>query len=136
MKHHHPMQIGDKKNGGRVTLEFLQERAERSMAAGYTKQKWIEFCETLLAEGYEIRLYEARQTVSKYVTVSRDGHSFKVRFSNHKPIARREDAGDRDFFVGVANRKTTTTAQALEAVRWFFYQKRSEIFKETPGRLG
>lgn len=60
----------------------------------------------------------------------------RVRFSNHKPIERREDAGDCDFFVGVANRKTTTTAQALEAVRWFFYQKRCEIFKRDPDRLG
>lgn len=104
-----------------VTPQFLAARAERSMSRGYAKQKWVEFCETLLSEGYGLRIYEARRTVSKCITVMRKGHrSFKVRFSNHRPIAEREDNGDCDFFVGVTNRTVTTTAQALDAVRAHF----------------
>lgn len=109
-----------KASNERVTLPFLQERARRAIALGYQKQRWIEFCETLLADGFSITLYEARRTVSKYVTVSRGDRSFKVRFSNHRPIKSREAAADCDFFVGVCNAVTTNTTQALAAVREFF----------------
>lgn len=98
-----------------VTQEFLNDRAARSLAAGYSVQKWIAFCSRLLALGFDVSLYEARQTFSKYVTVSDGQKRFKVRFSNHRPIKRREEMGDCDFFVGVANYQTTTTAQALAA---------------------
>jgi hypothetical protein len=117
MKRH----VADKATHMVVTPQFLAARAERSTSRGYTKQKWVEFCETLLSEGYSLKIYEARRTVSKYITVSRKGRaSFKVRFSNHRPIADREDRGDCDFFVGVTNRTVTTTAQALDAVRAHF----------------
>lgn len=97
------------------------------MALGFPKQKWVKFCEILLSEGYELSLYEARRTVSKYVTVGRKGAKpFKVRFSNHRPIAQREDAGDCDFFVGVTNRTVTTTTQALAAVRAHFKKYQAE----------
>lgn len=99
-----------------VTQDFLNDRAARSLAAGYSVQKWIAFCSQLLALGFTVSLYEARQTFSKYVTVSDGDRRFKVRFSNHKPIKRREEMGDCDFFVGVANYQTTTTAQAMSAV--------------------
>jgi len=49
-----------------VTKEFLNERAKRSVEAGYPKQKWIEFCEMLLNIdcGFELHLKEAKTTVS------------------------------------------------------------------------
>jgi len=80
-------------------------------------QKWVEFCRTLLDEGYSLTLYEALRTVSKYVTVN---GSYKVRFSNHKPIESREANGDCDFFVGVTNLGVTNTKMALAAVRRHF----------------
>lgn len=103
-----------------LTADYLERRATASIAKGYTKQKWIEFCETLLAEGYHLKLYEAKNTVSKYVHVQRGGKRFKVRFSNHKSAAHRENAGDCDYYVGVGHKGTTTTAMALEAVRKHF----------------
>ncbi|NVM43163.1 hypothetical protein HWX16_23035 [Ochrobactrum intermedium] len=104
-----------------LTAQYLQQRTERLAGQGYQKPKWIGFCETVLRAGLTVRLYEARRTVSKYVTVSNsDGRSFKVRFSNHKPIAAREAKGDCDFFVGVTNQTVTTTSQALAATLSFF----------------
>lgn len=97
----------------RVTKDFLLSRISEQ----YGKQKWISFCESLLEEGYEVYLYEARKTFSKYITVKKGDKSFKVRFSNHKPIYHREVNKDCDFFVGVTNLGVTTTANALEAVR-------------------
>ena len=108
-----------------LTAEYLADRAFATAARGYDVPKWIGFCQVLLGEGYEVSLYEARRTVSKYVTVRRGGRAFKVRFSNHKPIASRELAGDCDFFVGVTHLSVTTTAQAYTAVQRFFAQKES-----------
>lgn len=106
-----------------VTPEFLRQRVEQAAAKGYGKAKWIFFCEAQIAAGRSVSLYEARRTVSKYVTVSDRGRYFKVRFSNHLPIKSREASEDCDFFVGVTNFKTTTTAQAIEAVSEFFAKK-------------
>jgi len=87
---------------------------------GYKKSKWIELCEVLLKNGFEISLYEARKSVSKYLTLKRDDKEFKIRFSNHKPIKRREEKGDCDFFVGISNSTVTTTHDALDAVKLHF----------------
>ncbi|WP_435008006.1 hypothetical protein P12x_005273 [Tundrisphaera lichenicola] len=107
-----------------VTLPMLVKRTDILKNAGYDKPKWIGFCETLLDRGYILTLYEARQTFSKYITVSMAGHKpFKVRFSNHKPIAQRELNGDCDFFVGVTNLCVTNTSQALIAVEKHFQQE-------------
>jgi hypothetical protein len=107
-----------------VTPAFLDARAQRALAAGYAKQKWISFCERVMGAGLKVSLYEARATVSKYITVSDGRRQFKVRFSNHRPIKAREADGDCDFFVGVCNSITTTTDQAADAVRQFFGMER------------
>ncbi len=74
-----------------------------------------------MAEGFTLSLYEAKRTFSKYITVSDSTRkTFTVRFSNHRPIKSREESGDCDFFVGVNNFKTTTTAQAIEATKIHF----------------
>ncbi len=103
-----------------VTHELLEARYERSRIKGYSKQKWIVFCEAMLAMGFHVTLYEARRTFSKYITVSSSGRFYKVRFSNHRPIRAREEANDCDFFVGVCNHTTTTTDDAIAAVKEYF----------------
>lgn len=132
-----------------VTQEFLLTRTAKAVAGGYAKQKWIFFCEVMLEREFRVSLYEARRTFSKYLTVTQAGRAgtFKVRFSNHKPIASREAAGDCDFFVGVSNQTVTTTEQAIQAVLHFFsaqperpvkaskpLQKRVKVAKP-PGKL-
>lgn len=117
-----------KANNRVVNQDFLDHRVKMAIDAGYTKQKWVEFCEEMLRQGFTVRLYEARRTVSKYITVSRpDDHSrsFKVRFSNHKPIKYRETAGDCDFFVGRTHLGVTTTQQAIEATVDYFRKEKT-----------
>jgi hypothetical protein len=109
-----------------VSPAFLQERFERSAKLGFGKQKWIIFCELLLADGFSLSLYEARQTASKYITVKKDGRAFKVRFSNHKPIKGRELGGDCDFFVGRTHTGIRTTQDALAAVASHFKKENAE----------
>lgn len=100
-----------------IVQSYLNERKKALINGGYPVSQWIIFSEYFLERGYSVNLYEARQTVSKYVTVSHMDNNlqFKVRFSNHAPIRRREEAGDCDFFVGRTNFKTTTTAMAIMA---------------------
>ena len=103
-----------------INLDFLKHRVAYSKSLGYEKPKWIEFCEVMLVYGYTLTLYEARETVSKYITVSNGTKSFKVRFSNHKPIKARELQGDCDCFVGRTNLGVTTTHQAIQKTLQFF----------------
>lgn len=104
-----------------ITPEFLEFRAKVTKKAGYSKPRWIEFSEILLQAGYELKIYEAKSTVSKYITVyNKKGVGFKVRFSNHLPIKSKELEGDCDFFVGVTNLRTTNYRMALMAVNNFF----------------
>lgn len=109
-----------------LTLEYLKTRVSKE----FGKQKWIEFCEILIGEGFSCSLYEAKKTFSKYITVTADMQPYKyfrVRFSNHKPTKTRENQKDCDFYVGVGNNGTYTTQDALKAVREFFEFKGSEI---------
>lgn len=109
-----------KANNRAVTKSYLDQRAARAIALGYSKPRWVLFCQIALDRGFAINLYEARRTNSKYVTVWKGSKSFKVRFSDHKPIKAREAGGDCDFFVGVTNLAVTTTGDALRALFSFF----------------
>lgn len=106
-----------------INYDFLRSRVQYLQSNGWDKSKWILFCEEILSFGLVCELYEARQTRSKYITVRLPddySRSYKVRFSDHKPIKYRESAGDCDFFVGVTNFKTTTTQQAITETLKFF----------------
>lgn len=107
----------------KINQDFLNHRVKLAVDKGYKKQKWVEFCEEMLKKGFVLSLYEARRTVSKYITVKHpDDHSrsFKVRFSNHKPIKHKEQAGDCDFFVGITHLGVSTTDQAIKATLDYF----------------
>lgn len=123
-----------------LTPEFCARRAAIAQRQGYEVPKYISFARILLAEGFRLQMYEAQRTVSKYLTVSVEGFrkTYKVRFSNHKPIRQREIAGDCDFFVGRTHLGVTTTAMALRAVREYFHdteaerRARTELVDTTP----
>lgn len=105
----------------KLTAAYLHKRAMRMEGMGYEIPKWIGFCRELLKLGFAVYLYEARRTVSKYITVTcADMRPFKVRFSNHRPIRHRELEGDCDFFVGVTNLGVTNTEMAMQAVLMHF----------------
>lgn len=109
-----------KARNAKITQDLLDERHAWSKRLGYQKQKWVHFCEIMLAAGFDLYLYEAQRTVSKYITITDGFKSFKVRFSDHRPIAERESRGDCDFFVGRTNLAVTTTEDAIGAVGRFF----------------
>lgn len=109
-----------------LTQEHIDQEMLRLKSTSFPqKRKWMMFAETLLNQGYKLKMTESRSTVSRYIMVFKDGEKryFKVRFSNHKPNKGRETGrsfNDCDFFVGVTHTGVTTTADALLAVYKFF----------------
>lgn len=99
-----------------LTEGYLEDRARACQGKGYDVPKWISFCRTLMRRGFQVALYEAQFTHSKYLTVWKNGKNYKVRFSDHPPIKEREVNGDCDFFVGHTNLGKTNTNDALRAV--------------------
>jgi len=109
-----------------MSLDYLERRAKNAERGGYQKPRWIEFCEDMLRRGYHVRLYEARQTFSKYITVLFRKRSFKVRFSNHKPCKQKEANRDCDFFVGITHFGVTRTEDAIKATVEFLEQRKED----------
>jgi hypothetical protein len=102
--------------GQQLTQAMLEARIAGYPTEEYGLPKWLLFCRLMLKQGFTLNLYEARRTFSKYITVSKPGsgrHSFRVRFSNHKPIPEREARGDCDLTI-------TNTSDAIQAVRKHF----------------
>lgn len=93
-----------------VTEEFLRQRVGSGIVG---VSKWIQFCRFMLKRGYKVTLYEAQQTVSKYVTVHHLDKTYTVRFSNHKPNKYRELNGDCDMFVGITHTGARTVNDAI-----------------------
>lgn len=107
--------------------EITMGMLECKTTIGKPKQKWVQFCEYFLSRGYTLMLYEARRTVSKYITLTHEDHpgkSYKVRFSNHKPNRYKEQTGDCDFFVGRTHFGVKTTRDAAIAARMHFNDMR------------
>lgn len=104
-----------------VDMRFVGKRKAMATGIGFSTPKYVEFIEEMLKLGYKVKLHEAYETRSKYVTVY-GGHDleFKVRFSNHAPIRARELAGDCNFFVGVTHTGTRTTGMAISATKEYF----------------
>jgi hypothetical protein len=103
-----------------LTEDYLASRESGLRGAGYGAPKWMLFARVMMRRGFQVRLYEAQRTVSKYVTVTNGQKAFKVRFSDHAPIFEREANGDCDFFVGHTNFGKTSTNDALKATMLFF----------------
>lgn len=94
----------------------LKKHKARYETGPYTAPKWLEFCEHFLSRGFLVEKYQARNTVSKYIYVTKDELTTKVRFSNHRPNYQKQQDGDCDFFVGVSNGQVTTTEQVIEKI--------------------
>lgn len=111
-----------KANHDKVTKEFLDSRISKT----YQEQKWIQFCRFFLDRGFEVYLYEAKKTFSKYITIKKGDKKCKVRFSNHRPNAQKEKGNDCDFWVGVCNYTVNTTESVIKKVLCYFDSKESE----------
>lgn len=111
------MKKNKRKHVKNIDQKYIDDRAAFYARAGYSKAKWMIFCEQMLKRNYHLSMYEMKRTVSKYITVTHPftEKKFTVRFSDHKPIAWTEAKGTCDFFVGVTHQNITNTQQAVQA---------------------
>lgn len=101
----------------KINHDILRQRSDRAKKHKFPIPKWVLFCKAMLEAGYTLHMYEAKTTVSKYITVSRGAKQYRVRFSNHKPSRFREFAGDCDFFVGITHTGVRTWEDAIKATK-------------------
>ncbi len=94
----------------KIDLDKIQKMIRR-YPANYPTPRYMAFIKTLIETGWEIKLYEAR--VSKYVFCTKAGQVYKIRFSNHKPLLRKELEEDCDYYVGISHNQVSTTTEIL-----------------------
>lgn len=93
-----PMCRTDRSVHREVTEEFLKKRVGNGQ---YGVSIWIKFCRYFLERGFYVELYEAKETVSKYITVHGNFDiTFKLRFSNHPPSRHRMVDSDVNYWFG------------------------------------
>lgn len=95
------------------------DKYDRRRNQKYPRSKWLEFAAVMLSyqsQGVSLKLYDARSTVSKYLYVSRNGKTIKIRFSNHLPAKGRVLANDSDYYVGVSQVGVIRTEQVIPKV--------------------
>lgn len=103
-----------------VSEAYLARQTQLIHGAGYPTPKWIQFCEYYLALGFGVKLHRPSRTVSKYITLYHNNKTFRVRFSNHRPLLEREISNDCDFFIGHTRGRVTTTQDAINAANKYF----------------
>ncbi len=99
-----------------LSTEYLDSLKPSYTSQDYPIPKWIIFSQTLIKDGWVVRLYRAKTTFSKYLFISRDKKMLKIRFSNHKANKLKELANDCDFYVGVGNKGVITTEELLRTL--------------------
>jgi hypothetical protein len=76
---------------------------KKAQASKFRVPMYLQFMEWACSNGFNVRLYEAKRTESKYVFIQDKTHKYKIRFSTH-PIPRHKDKlSDCDFLVGNGN---------------------------------
>ena len=78
-------------------VEVLKRHYDNSR---YNVPKWILFSEYFLRYGFEVFLHKSLSTKSKYLTLTKNKKSVKVRFAEHKPAKHRVEKGCCDYYVG------------------------------------
>lgn len=93
-----------------INLDKIQKMIRR-YPAKYPTPRYMAFIKQLIEAGWQIKLYEAR--VSKYVFCIKGDEVYKIRFSNHKPLLRKELEEDCDYYVGISHNQVSTTTEIL-----------------------
>lgn len=100
-----------------VDENFLVPIKQRYNQGNWPMAKWIIFCETMIEDGWTVKLYDSKSTVSKYLYISKRDLKFKIRFSNHKPNYQKETQEDCDFYVGVGHLGVMTTEELIQLLK-------------------
>lgn len=103
-----------------ISLKIIDEMIE-TYPQKYKPPKYIAFMELMILKGWNVKLYTAG--VSKYVFVSKGTHTYKIRFSNHKPIYTKKIQNDCDFYVGITHKQSLKTETVIEKILHLYHVK-------------
>lgn len=97
-----------------IDQEYIDRRKSQAHPE-YPTPMWLRFIQICVNKGLRVDVYEAKTTVSKYITLR--SHEcptiLKVRFSEHKPTT----DNDADIFVGLdPNGRRWSTKSAIRYV--------------------
>ena len=98
----------------KITRQDIQCMASLAASRGYGLSKWALYCSEMIRAGLTVKVYRAETTVSKYIYVSDETTTIKVRFSNHSPNPLR--TGDVDIIIG--GKITTEDAKRITLQRF------------------
>lgn len=96
----------------------------------YATPKYLEFCRIMAENGWSVRIYTAR--VSKYVFVTSKTATYKIRFSNHKPIYQKELENDCDYYVGISHTNVVKTEELLKILLGKTYEMDKSKKQQVP----
>lgn len=111
------MSIDIPSNAKQINKNYLKALKPSYIKNNYPIPKWIIFSEIMLDDGWEVYLYRAKSTVSKYIFIVKNNLSLKIRFSNHRPNFHREMQNDCDYFVGVGHTGVITTEKVIDKIK-------------------
>lgn len=100
-----------------LTLSYLEAIKPSYTKKGFPVPKWIQFAETMIKDGWKVKLHRSVTTVSKYIYISKNNQKFKIRFSNHKANKHSENNEDSDYYVGVGNKGIINTEKVIELIK-------------------
>lgn len=80
----------------------------------YFKPKWLWFCEQMFKDGWSVKVKMAVNTNSKYVKVSKNTITKKIRFSEHPPGR----VKDSDFYVGGQTKSSLSTGDVINYLKF------------------
>lgn len=97
-----------------LTKEYLQRF--------YTVEKpeWVEFCELLMNNNYNVFLYLSKKTKSVYLSIVKNRKMVKIRFSDHTPNFQEWLKGDIDFCLGDKRKGMLSKSEVLDILNIYF----------------
>lgn len=109
-----------------LTRDEILRRSIAIQNKGYPISKWLFCAWACIESGLDVVLYQAKETVSKYLYLADpkqpDIPPFKLRFSDHSPSAGQVDMRDCDFYIGVVSSRSQaqTTEDAMQVIGRYF----------------
>lgn len=84
------------------------------------KPIWVEFCEVLIDDGFEVFVYLPEKITSVYVTFVKNHKMQIARFSDHLPRQENWLKGEVDYYVGPKKLGMLDEQEVLDAVGIYF----------------
>ncbi len=86
----------------------------------HNKPEWVNFCEQLLDNNFEVFLYLPEKKTSVYITVVKNNKMQTIRFSDHQTKQENWLKADVDYYVGPAELGMLTQKEVYDALSIYF----------------